>query len=55
MCAANVRTVMDPASNKKPDKKHAPGRIDGAVVAMMMLAAAPASRRAKFDAGALIG
>jgi hypothetical protein len=46
---------MDPAGNRKPDKKHARGRIDGAVAAMMTLAAAPASRRAKFDAGPLIG
>lgn len=40
LCAANATTVKDPAGNRKLDKSHATGRIDGMVALAMALGAA---------------
>lgn len=40
MCAANAVITMDPAGNRKLDKKKARGRIDGMIALMMAVAVA---------------
>jgi phage terminase large subunit-like protein len=55
MCAANAIVVTDPAGNRKLDKKHARGRIDGLVALAMALAAASHKPPPTFDVRALIG
>ena len=40
LCAANATTVKDPAGNRKLDKSHSTGRIDGMVALAMALGAA---------------
>jgi phage terminase large subunit-like protein len=55
MCAANAIIDTDPAGNRKLDKKHARGRIDGIVGLAMALAAAEHKPPPDIDVCALIG
>jgi phage terminase large subunit-like protein len=56
MCMANA-VVEGSAENRKLSKKRSSGRIDGAVAVALAMAigVAPAARKVKFDAFALIG
>jgi phage terminase large subunit-like protein len=54
MCMANA-VVEGSAENRKLSKKRSSGRIDGAVALAMAIGVAPAARKVKFDAFALIG
>ncbi|AVP57097.1 terminase large subunit [Pulveribacter suum] len=50
MCAANATTVRDPAGNRKLDKSHSSGRIDGLqALAMAMGAASKAEQALQHD------
>jgi phage terminase large subunit-like protein len=55
MCVANAVITLDPAGNRKLDKKKSSGRIDGLVALVMALAAAPQVTTSTIDVRALIG
>ena len=52
---SNVAITMDPAGNRKPDKKRATGHIDGIVSMLMALAIAAQPPPPAFDLAAMIG
>jgi len=47
MCAANATTVRDPAGNRKLDKSHSTGRIDGMQALAMAMGAAAKEQAAR--------